>query len=145
MNKNFSRIKPIVDEKTLKAEQLREIDNAIEKLGISKEQADAIRLIANRVGDQIGQLVASLIEDALLLVLSGKHPASPLPSSEPQKTTPPPYTLLNAAEVAKIVGISKSQVYLMMQRNEIPSIQIGKSVRVKPEDLKDYLENKRKG
>jgi len=39
--------------------------------------------------------------------------------------------LLKAAEAAKILKIGKSKMYQMMQRGEIPTVQFGRSVRVK--------------
>lgn len=72
LNQGSTGIKTMINDAASRATQVSQIDDAIEKLGISKDQADAIRFIANRVGDQIGQLVATLIEDALLLVLAGK-------------------------------------------------------------------------
>ena len=49
-------------------------------------------------------------------------------------------TLLNAKQVAEILNISKSKTYRFMQLGEIPTVRIGKSRRVRPEDLIQYLE-----
>lgn len=49
--------------------------------------------------------------------------------------------LLKATEVAKILGISKTSAYRLMQTGEIPSVRIGQSiVRVRPADLQRYIE-----
>ena len=50
-------------------------------------------------------------------------------------------TLLNAKQVAEILNISKSKAYRFMQLGEIPTVRIGKSRRVRPEDLIKYIEN----
>jgi excisionase family DNA binding protein len=50
-------------------------------------------------------------------------------------------TLLNAKQVAEILNISKSKVYHFMQLGEIPTVRIGKSRRVRPEDLIKYIES----
>ena len=50
-------------------------------------------------------------------------------------------TLLNAKQVAEILNISKSKTYRFMQLGEIPTVRIGKSRRVKPEDLIKYIES----
>ena len=48
--------------------------------------------------------------------------------------------LLNAAEAAEILKIGKSKMYQMMQRGEIPPVRLGRSVRVKVEDLEKFIE-----
>ena len=48
-------------------------------------------------------------------------------------------TLLNAKQVAEILNISKSKAYHFMQLGEIPTVRIGKSRRVRPEDLIEYI------
>ena len=50
-------------------------------------------------------------------------------------------TLLNAKDVAKIVKISRSMTYDLMQRGEIPTVRVGKCRRVRPEDLVKYIES----
>jgi len=50
-------------------------------------------------------------------------------------------TLLNAKQVAEILNISKSKTYRFMQLGEIPTVRIGKSRRVRPEDLIKYIES----
>ena len=48
--------------------------------------------------------------------------------------------LLRAVEIAKILGLSRSQVYRLMAQGTIPSIRIGKSIRARPEDLEKFLD-----
>ena len=50
-------------------------------------------------------------------------------------------TLLNAQQVAEILNLSKSKTYRFMQLGEIPTVRIGKSRRVRPEDLIKYIES----
>lgn len=46
-------------------------------------------------------------------------------------------------EVAEYLKISKSKLYLMIQRREIPFVRIGeKSVRIRESDLIKWLEEK---
>lgn len=53
-------------------------------------------------------------------------------------------TLLTGIEVAKILNISRSQAFTLMQRGDIPTIRIGlKNVRVRMEDLEQYVEDNR--
>jgi excisionase family DNA binding protein len=51
--------------------------------------------------------------------------------------------LLTAVEVSQLLGISRSKAYLLMRQREIPAITIGKNVRVKIEDLEEYIQNHR--
>ena len=47
--------------------------------------------------------------------------------------------LLRAADVAKILGISKSFAYQLMRRGQITSVRIGRSIRVRTEDLENFV------
>jgi len=47
--------------------------------------------------------------------------------------------LLNSEEVAEILHISRSMAYLLMKRGDLPAVRIGSSVRVRPEDLDEYI------
>lgn len=49
-------------------------------------------------------------------------------------------TILTIPEVAKYLKLSKSKVYGMVARNEIPYIRIGKNVRIKQSDLEKWLQ-----
>ena len=48
--------------------------------------------------------------------------------------------LLKANEVASYLNISRSKVYSLMQRGELRTVRFGGSVRVRPEDLRDFIE-----
>lgn len=45
--------------------------------------------------------------------------------------------LLTAEEVANILGVSRSKAYHMMRLREIPTITLGKNVRVSIENLEE--------
>lgn len=51
---------------------------------------------------------------------------------------------MKATEVAEILRISRSKAYRMMREKEIPTITIGKNVRVSHEDLENYISINRK-
>jgi len=51
--------------------------------------------------------------------------------------------LLKAEEVADVLSISRSKAYMMMRRKEIPTITIGKNVRVSKEDLEYFISKNR--
>lgn len=56
--------------------------------------------------------------------------------STPQSSFP---MLLRAQEVADVLNIGKSTAYMLMQRGDIPSIKVGKSVRVLPSAGTDQI------
>lgn len=53
-----------------------------------------------------------------------------------------PSTLLNAQDIAVALSIGLSTVYLLLERGELPSIRIGRSIRIRPEDLEEFIESK---
>lgn len=53
--------------------------------------------------------------------------------------------LLKAVEVAKILNISRSLAYRLLQEGQIPVIRINQAVRVHPRDLQQYIEENRTG
>ena len=52
----------------------------------------------------------------------------------------PPERLLKATEIAEILNISRAYAYQLMQRGEIRTVQIGAARRVRPRDLRAYIE-----
>lgn len=50
--------------------------------------------------------------------------------------------LLKPSDVAEILQVSKAHAYVLMKRGEIPSVRIGKIVRVRLEDLERYINEK---
>lgn len=52
-----------------------------------------------------------------------------------------PSKILKAEEVAEILGTSASFVYALMRRGELPVVRLGRSVRVRPEDLEAFINN----
>ena len=51
--------------------------------------------------------------------------------------------LFSVMEVCEELGMGKSWVYRRIQSGEIPSIKLGHNVKVKREDLHQYLESQR--
>lgn len=50
--------------------------------------------------------------------------------------------LLNAQDIAVALNIGLSTVYLLLERGELPNIRIGRSIRIRPEDLEEFIESK---
>lgn len=56
-----------------------------------------------------------------------------------QTTDSFPITLLKATDVAVILNCSKAFVYKLIKQRKLPSVQIGYSIRIKPEDLNRFI------
>ena len=50
--------------------------------------------------------------------------------------------LLKAEEIAELLSLSRSYVYKLIRDGTIPSIQIGRSVRVRDRDLMEFIDEK---
>jgi excisionase family DNA binding protein len=48
-----------------------------------------------------------------------------------------------AKDIAKILQISKTSAYQLLRSNQIATVRIGKSVRVRKEDLEEYIQKSR--
>ena len=53
--------------------------------------------------------------------------------------------LLSVSEVGELLGMGRSWVYQQIRSGEIPSVQLGGSVKVKREDLEEYINTNRRG
>jgi excisionase family DNA binding protein len=51
--------------------------------------------------------------------------------------------LLKPSEVAEFLNISRAMSYRLLQSGKIPAIRINRVVRVKPSDLKIFIEHQR--
>ena len=49
------------------------------------------------------------------------------------------FKLMRASEVAQILNISRAFVYQLMQTGELPTVRLGRSVRVRPSDLEEVI------
>src|SRR4028118_547034 len=51
--------------------------------------------------------------------------------------------LLSIPEVCQELGMGKSWVYRRIQSGEIPSVKLGRNIKVRREDLEEYLQAQR--
>ncbi len=47
--------------------------------------------------------------------------------------------LLKGKEVAQALNVSRALAYRLMAECEIPTVRLGRSVRVRPEDLEQFI------
>ena len=50
--------------------------------------------------------------------------------------------ILTVPEVAEYLKISRSKMYLMVQRGLIPYVKIGRNVRIRVSDLQEWMSDK---
>ena len=48
-------------------------------------------------------------------------------------------TFLTIAEVAAVMRVSKMTVYRLVHNGELPAVRVGRSFRVRQDDVDDYL------
>jgi excisionase family DNA binding protein len=53
--------------------------------------------------------------------------------------------LLRPIEAADAIGVGRSQIYQLLKSGQLPSVRIGKSVRVPVNSLRDWIERNRVG
>ena len=51
-------------------------------------------------------------------------------------------SLLTAAEIARVLNVSKAKAYQLMESGEIPTVRFGRSVRVREIDLEKFILNR---
>jgi excisionase family DNA binding protein len=51
--------------------------------------------------------------------------------------------LLSIVEVCQTLGMGKSWTYRRLKSGEIPSVKLGRSIKIKRKDLEEYLESRR--
>jgi excisionase family DNA binding protein len=51
--------------------------------------------------------------------------------------------LLTVADAADFLAISRRQVYILLERGELPAVRVGTRLRLIPSDLRAYLEDHR--
>lgn len=56
---------------------------------------------------------------------------------QPTQDTRP---LLRPIDVAPLLNVSRKTAYRLIERGELDAVHVGASVRVRPEDLANYLE-----
>lgn len=49
--------------------------------------------------------------------------------------------LYKVKEVAEMLGIGRSKAYELVRTGEIPSVRVGASLRIRGQDVQDYVNN----
>jgi excisionase family DNA binding protein len=51
---------------------------------------------------------------------------------------------MTVADVAAFLAVSRRQVYLLIERRELPTVRVGSRIRFVPEEIEAYLHGQRK-
>ncbi len=97
----------------------------------------ALQAIAQKMAAQISHVVCAAFVELLVLL---REQQKQLETTSARTTQPPAMKpLLTPVEVARALSISKSQAYLLIRTGEIRSFSVGKLVRVRREDLDEFI------
>ena len=53
-------------------------------------------------------------------------------------------TVLTVPQLAEIIQISPSNLYLLIKKEQFPHVRIGRNVRILQSDLEEWIEQRRK-
>jgi len=143
-NGNLAHIRKRIEEITQRAIQYR--STAYSRNTSTPTVQDAyLKEYAQEAGRIVGEIVTQLVMEGVSLALSEKQVADKEPATKHTSDKPQPgiRKLLTPAEVAAALSTSKSAAYQLLQRGDIPSVHIGKAVRVRPGDLDAFIETHR--
>jgi excisionase family DNA binding protein len=89
------------------------------------------------------ELESALIEFEENLGGQEARPERPQAKQEPGEGGGGSLDLLSITDVCQELGMGKSWVYRRIQSGEIPSVKLGRNIKVRREDLEGYLEGQR--
>ena len=64
-------------------------------------------------------------------------------STQPDDYLLEPDRLLTILEVAAILRISRSLIYMLIARGELPTVRINRALRFRSQDVQDYIHRSR--
>ena len=140
-NDNLAHIRKRIEEITQRAIQYRSAAYS-RNTALTATHDTYLKEYAKESGEMVGELVTQLVMEGVSLALSEKQVTDKEPATKHTSNKPQPgiRKLMTPAEVAAALSISKSAAYQLLQRGDIPSVHIGKAVRVRPEDLEAFIE-----
>jgi excisionase family DNA binding protein len=101
------------------------------------------QISSEEAANQLAKAIQLLLEWARQEMLAPSQPRSmklmPDREREGVQILPDSKRLLKAKEVADILQVSRSMVYRMMQRGEIPTVRVSSAVRVRGSDLEEFI------
>ena len=104
-----------------------------DKLGLRTDEEAAIRAIAQRIGLRVSDEIASALNETIILIRE-VHGRSMTYTESIDGSD-----ILTAPDVAIRLKISKTKAYQLIQQKQIRSISMGRTVRVRREDLEKFI------
>jgi excisionase family DNA binding protein len=108
---------------------------------IDKNEEASISRFAERIGEQMGLIVSDLISATMYLILSKRESVTTQSPLSTSLSPTPVGRLFSAAEIASFLNISKAKAYRMMQEGEILAVRMGRTVRVREQDLTLFVKD----
>ena len=102
---------------------------------LNKEEEASIHAIAEKMGERISQVVDTSLREMLSLIKENRRQST----IQKDNFTPSTPEFLRASDIAKELKISKSLAYHMIRTKEIPTFCIGRTVRIRREDLDVFV------
>jgi len=106
------------------------------EITLTTEEKAAIQEITERMSGQISEVMAKSLNEIFIWIKQNRNFWADTSAS-----SSPPTEFLTAAEVAKILKISRALAYRLIQTREIPSFSIGRTVRIRRADLNVFVQN----
>ena len=107
------------------------------------------RITSEEVARQMTKAIQLLLEWARQEMLTPSQNLAGKAVSEKvqieHRSIPDSKKLLKATEVAELLQVSRTHAYNLMKRGEIPTIRIGSAVRVKQNDLEEFIKQSKEG
>lgn len=100
---------------------------------LSQEQEVIVQGIATKLGEEISRLFVVSVREVLLLMQEKNTSLMDPDAQQPDE-------FLTAAELAKILKISRAQAYQLIKTKAIPSFSVGRTVRVRSKDLDAFVQ-----
>ena len=91
--------------------------------------------------DQLAMVIAKLLRRFLNIEPTAAQPLEQSPPKSNGEITP---GLLTVEETSRWLGLTTNYVYRIVARKKLPSVKIGRSVRIKSEDLLAWIEARRR-
>ena len=104
------------------------------------------RVTSQEVADQFAKAIKLLLDwyrQEILVSSQGRSQADK--ENVTTQTLPERDQLLKPGEVAEMLQLSRSKAYQLMQQGEIPTVRMGRTVRVKRSDLEAYIRHSKEG
>ena len=147
INSTLKRFVPLIRGTVIAYYVLDAGDGAFATIGIC-DDLEKVQATNRSASEWMKQYLASYIVTQEEVVSFALDVDDPLQGFLYEAVAEPAYKrslqLLSVQEVGELLGMGRSWVYNQIKSGELPSVQLGGSVKVKREDLEKYIEKRRR-